>query len=154
VQLDDETRNALILFNARLAAQEEQEREKRRVDKASKAKDDAAATVRRLENDPQATAEQKASAQTAYLASLDALNRAKSGEPDPDGSRDESTDESAADGADADAGVPADDNTDAEVSADADTDDADIDDAPAADAAGAEAADMPAEDQVVAAPAD
>jgi hypothetical protein len=81
VQLDDETRNALILFNARLVAQEESEREKRRVEKAAKAKDDAAAKVRELENNPKATAEQKAEAQAAYLASLDTLNRAKAGEP-------------------------------------------------------------------------
>jgi hypothetical protein len=81
VQLDDETRNALILFNARLVAQDELEREKRRVDKAAKAKDEAAAKVRQLESDPKATAEQKSEAQAGYLASLDALNRAKSGEP-------------------------------------------------------------------------
>ena len=81
VQLDDDTRNALILFNARLVAQEELEREKRRVDKATKAKDEAAATVRRLESDPKATSEQKSEAQAAYLASLDALNRANAGEP-------------------------------------------------------------------------
>jgi hypothetical protein len=81
VQLDDDTRNALILFNARLVAQDELEREKRRVDKAAKAKDEAAAKVRQLENDPKATTEQKSEAQAAYLASLDALNRAKAGEP-------------------------------------------------------------------------
>jgi hypothetical protein len=81
VQLDDETRNALILFNARLVAQEESEHEKRRVEKAAKAKDDAAAKVRELENNPKATTEQKAEAQAAYLASLDALNRVKAGEP-------------------------------------------------------------------------
>jgi len=81
VQLDDETRNALILFNARLVAQDELEREKRRVEKAAKAKDEAAAKVRELENNPKATAEQKSEAQAAYLASLDALNRAKAGEP-------------------------------------------------------------------------
>ncbi|MEO8692870.1 MAG: hypothetical protein ABI658_05095 [Acidimicrobiales bacterium] len=81
VQLDDETRNALILFNARLVAQDELEREKRRVDKAAKAKDDAAAKVRELEANPKATAPQKSEAQAAYLASLDALNRAKAGEP-------------------------------------------------------------------------
>jgi len=81
VQLDDETRNALILFNARLVAQDELEKEKRRVDKAAKAKDEAAAKVRELENNPKATAEQKSEAQAAYLASLDTLNRAKAGEP-------------------------------------------------------------------------
>ena len=80
IQLDDETRNALILFNARLVAQDELEREKRRVDKAAKAKDEAAAKVRQLENDPSATAEQRSAAQAGYLAALDALNRAKSGE--------------------------------------------------------------------------
>src|SRR4029453_18127284 len=84
VQLDDETRNALILFNARLVAQDELEREKRRGDKAAKAKDEAAAKVRELENNPKATAEQKSEAQAAYLASLDALNRAKAGEPATD----------------------------------------------------------------------
>jgi len=81
VQLDDDTRNALILFNARLVAQDELEREKRRVDKAAKAKDEAAAKVRQLENDPSATSELKSEAQAAYLKSLDALNRAKAGEP-------------------------------------------------------------------------
>ena len=81
VQLDDDTRNALILFNARLVAQDELEREKRRVDKAAKAKDEAAAKVRELENDSSATTEQKSEAQAAYIASLDALNRAKAGEP-------------------------------------------------------------------------
>ena len=83
IQLDDETRNALILFNARLVAQDELEREKRRVDKAAKAKDEAAAKVRQLENDPSATAEQRSAAQAGYLTALDALNRAKSGEPAP-----------------------------------------------------------------------
>ena len=81
VQLDDDTRNALILFNARLVAQDELEREKRRVDKAAKAKDEAAAKVRELENDSSATSEQRSEAQAAYIASLDALNRAKAGEP-------------------------------------------------------------------------
>lgn len=91
VQLDDETRNALILFNARLVAQDELEREKRRVDKAAKAKDEAAAKVRQVESNPKATAEEKSEAQAGYLASLDALNRAKAGEPaaadttEPDG---------------------------------------------------------------------
>ena len=107
VQLDDDTRNALILFNARLVAQDELEREKRRVDKAAKAKDEAAAKVRQLENDPSATSDLKSEAQAAYLASLDALNRAKAGEPivadtpeaddesdEPDGERVEADDAS------------------------------------------------------------
>ena len=83
IVLDTDTRNALILFNTRLAAQADLEREKRRVEKATKAKDEAAARVRDAENNPKATAEQKAEAQAAYLASLEALSRAKAGEPDP-----------------------------------------------------------------------
>lgn len=83
IELDVETRNALILFNARIEAQEAVERDKRRVDKAARAKDDAAARVRQLDDDSKATAEAKAEAQAAYMAALDAWNRAKAGEPDP-----------------------------------------------------------------------
>ena len=83
----------MILFNARLVAQDELDREKRRVDKALKAKDEAAAKVRQLESDPKATAEQKSEAQAAYLASLDALNRAKAGEPAREDTPDADTDE-------------------------------------------------------------
>jgi hypothetical protein len=114
VQLDDETRNALILFNARLVAQEELEREKRRVDKATKAKDEAAATVRRLEGDPKATAEQKNEAQAAYLAALEALDRAKSGEPAAGDATDTDDSDADADAADGDA---ADDDGDAPTAA-------------------------------------
>jgi len=81
IQLDDETKNALILFNARLAAQEAAERDKRRVDKAAQARDAAAAKIRALESDPKAGAEAKAEAEAAYKAALDAWNRAQSGEP-------------------------------------------------------------------------
>ena len=111
IQLDDETRNALILFNARLVAQDELEREKRRVDKAAKAKDEAAAKVRQVENDPSATAEQRAEAQAGYLASLDALNRAKSGEP-------AAVDDAPADSEDDEADAPTDEATADEPAAD------------------------------------
>ena len=118
VQLDDETRNALILFNARLVAQDELDREKRRVDKAAKAKDEAAAKVRQLESNPKATAEEKSEAQAAYLASLDALNRAKAGEPaaGPEAA-DTETDEN--DGTDDTAGDAADDAAEPEPEAEA-----------------------------------
>lgn len=119
IQLDDETRNALILFNARLAAQEAAERDKRRVDKAAKAKDDAAANVRSLEANPKATADEKAAAQTAYLAALDAWNRAKSGEApaaDEPSADESATDETTADEpAESPAESPADDATPADA---------------------------------------
>jgi hypothetical protein len=150
VQLDDDTRNALILFNARLVAQDELEREKRRVDKAAKAKDEAAAKVRQLENDPSATSDLKSEAQAAYLASLDALNRAKAGEPaaadtaDTDAADDES-DEPDETGGDVAADAPEGDETDesgGDVAAVAD--DAAVPDEPAdAVEAPTEAADEP-----------
>ena len=116
VQLDDETRNALILFNARLVAQDELDREKRRVDKAAKAKDEAAAKVRQLESNPKATAEEKSEAQAAYLASLDALNRAKAGEPaaGPEAADTETDETDENDGTDDTAGDPADDDAEPE----------------------------------------
>ena len=81
--VDTATSDALVLFNARLAAQAENERAERRVHKAAKTKDDAAARVRSVENDPKATAAQRADATAAYRASVDAWERAKSGEPEP-----------------------------------------------------------------------
>ena len=81
--VDTATSDALVLFNARLAAQAENERAERRLQKAAKTKDDAAARVRSVENDLKATAAQRADAAAAYLASVDAWERAKSGEPEP-----------------------------------------------------------------------
>ena len=81
--VDEATNNALLLFNARLAAQAENERAERRVQKAAKTKDDAAARVRALDNDTKATAAQRAEAAVAYRAAVDAWDRARSGEPEP-----------------------------------------------------------------------
>jgi hypothetical protein len=83
IAVDDETAAALALFNARLAEQAERERAQRRIDKAQRAKDDAAARVRALENDTKATAEQRTEAAAAYKAALEALERAKRGETGP-----------------------------------------------------------------------
>ena len=83
ITVDTATSDALVLFNARLAAQAENERAERRLHKAAKTKDEAAARVRSVENDPKATAAQRADATAAYLASVDAWERAKSGEPEP-----------------------------------------------------------------------
>jgi hypothetical protein len=83
ITVDEATANALALFNARLAAQAENERAERRVQKAAKAKDDAAARVRALEADTKATAEQRAEAAAGYRRAVEAWERAKSGEPEP-----------------------------------------------------------------------
>lgn len=78
--IDDETRRALALFNERLAKQAEDERAQKRVEKAVRAKDQAAAHVRALEADTKATAEQRAEAAAAYRAAIDALDRARRGD--------------------------------------------------------------------------
>lgn len=83
ITVDDETANALALFNARLAALADQDKAERRVQKAVKAKDDAAARVRALESDTKATADQRAEAAAAYRAAVEAVERARTGEADP-----------------------------------------------------------------------
>lgn len=71
IQVDDETRAALLLFNERVEASAAAERAKKRIGKAERAKDEAAARVRKLNEDPDATAEQKAEAEAAYKEASD-----------------------------------------------------------------------------------
>ncbi|MGI9607132.1 MAG: hypothetical protein ACR2P0_13425 [Acidimicrobiales bacterium] len=73
IPVDDETRAALLLFNERVEASASKERAAKRLAKAERAKDEAAARVRSLENDSSATAEAKAEAQELYKAALDNL---------------------------------------------------------------------------------
>ena len=127
--VDEATNDALRLFNARLGAQAENEKAERRVQKAAKAKDDAAGRVRNLENDTKATAEQRAEAAAAYRAAIDAWERARNGEADPAPSAAPAADDATADDATAD-DAPADD---------APADDAPADDAPADEPADADA---------------
>jgi hypothetical protein len=116
IDVDTETSAALILFAARHAALADQERDARRVEKAGKAKDEAAARVRNLENDTKATAEQRTEAAGAYRSAVEAWERAKSGEPATaedaaaatedsaeDSATQDSAEDSAADEADSDA---------------------------------------------------
>ena len=71
IQVDDETRAALLLFNERVEANAAAERAKKRIGKAERAKDEAAARVRKLNEDPDATAEQKTEAEAAYKEASD-----------------------------------------------------------------------------------
>jgi hypothetical protein len=64
--LDAETEAELIKFNVYLAAQRDLEARERRVRKAEQAKQDAAARVRQLADDPKATKEQREEAEQAY----------------------------------------------------------------------------------------
>jgi Mce-associated membrane protein len=83
ITVDGETAKALALFNTRLSQQAEADRAQRRIDRATRTNDQAAAQVRTLESDPKATAEQRAAAATAYHQAVDTLARAKRGEPEP-----------------------------------------------------------------------
>jgi len=75
IQVDDETRAALLLFNERIDEARAEERAAKRVAKAERDKDEAASRVRNLGNDSSATAEQKAEAEAAYKAAVEEFNR-------------------------------------------------------------------------------
>jgi hypothetical protein len=106
--VDAATSDALRLFNARLGAQAENEKAERRVQKAAKAKDDAAGRVRNLENDTKATAEQRAEAAAAYRTAVEAWERARNGEAEPTAATSR-VDAGPEEPADAPADAPADD---------------------------------------------
>ena len=74
IPLDNETRTALLLFNERLDARALEQRGKKRLAKAERAKEAAAATVRKVGENPDATAEEKAEAEAAYKTALDEFN--------------------------------------------------------------------------------
>ncbi len=77
IQVDDETRAALLLFNERVEASAAKERGAKRVAKAERAKDEAAALVRKLGENPDASGEDKAEAETAYKVAVAAFNELK-----------------------------------------------------------------------------
>ena len=74
IPLDNETRTALLLFNERLDARALMQRGKKRVAKAERAREAAAADVRKLNGNPNATAEEKAEAEATYKAAVDEYN--------------------------------------------------------------------------------
>ena len=78
-KLDDETAAALTLYNTYLVADREQQAHERSLRKAEKAKDDAAAAVRKL-NDRKAPASEVASAEAAYREAAEALRRLRGGD--------------------------------------------------------------------------
>ena len=76
--LDDETAAALTLYNTYLIADREQQAHERAIRKAEKAKDEAAAAVREL-NDRKASAAETAEAETAYREAAESLRRLRDG---------------------------------------------------------------------------
>ena len=77
--LDEETAAALTLYNTYLVADREQQAHERALRKAEKAKDDAAAAVRKL-NDRKAPASETAAAETTYRDAVAALQRLRDGD--------------------------------------------------------------------------
>jgi len=76
--LDDETNAALTLFNEYVAADRERTRREKHVKKAERAKDEAAARVKKLAQS--GSAEEKAEAEAAYREASEAWRRIRDGE--------------------------------------------------------------------------
>ncbi len=128
IQVDDETRAALLLFNERVEATAAAERGKKKIAKAERAKAEAAKEVRRVNDNPDATAEQKAEAEAAYKAASDHFQVVQAnplaGEQRPKPKAEEppaadtADDSGTADGSEASADAPAQGDELAEASAD------------------------------------
>lgn len=129
-QLDDETTAALTLFNEYVVADRERARRERRIKKAERAKDDAAAEIKKID-ERGGSAEDKAKAETTYREALEMWKRLRDGEDvDADDKTDDKVDDKAEDTADE---TPA-----ADATAESDAEDAPADEteepAPAEDA--------------------
>ena len=77
--LDEETAAALTLYNTYLVADRAQQAHERALRKAEKAKDEAAAAVREL-NESKAPAAETAEAEARYREAVEALRRLREGE--------------------------------------------------------------------------
>ncbi len=80
--LDDETNAALTLYNEYVKADRERTQREKRVKKAERAKEEAAAVVKKLSES--GSAEEKAAADAAYREANDAWRKLRDGEePEP-----------------------------------------------------------------------
>jgi S-DNA-T family DNA segregation ATPase FtsK/SpoIIIE len=80
-KLDDETTAALTLFNEYVEADRERTQREKRIKKAERAKDEAAALVKKLNE--RGSAEEKAEAEAAYRVAADRWKKLRDGE-EPD----------------------------------------------------------------------
>jgi hypothetical protein len=80
-KLDDETSAALTLFNEYVEADRERTQREKRIKKAERAKDEAAAVVKKLNE--RGSAEEKAEAEAAYRVAADRWKKLRDGE-EPD----------------------------------------------------------------------
>lgn len=133
--LDDETTAALTLFNEYVDADRERSRREKRIKKAERAKDEAAARVKKLNE--RGSAEEKAAAEAAYREASEAWKRIRDGEePEPPAAKAQAaTDEAPSEAATSDE-APAEEDATEEAPAEEPTPQIDRTDDDAEDAAG------------------
>lgn len=71
---------ALALFNDGIQTQQAEEAAQRAVEKAERKKQQAATELKKLQSDPNASAEDKAAGDEAYRGAVDSFNKSRSGE--------------------------------------------------------------------------
>ncbi len=118
ITLDDETTAALTLFNEYVAADRERTQREKRLKKAERAKDDAAALVKKLSEGGSST--QRSEAEAAYRAAAEKWKAMRDGKEPPA----DSPDTEATKSAEPDAEPETDTDADAEVEAEAQRDNA------------------------------
>ena len=152
IPLDNETRTALLLFNERLDARALMQRGKKRVAKAERAREAAAADVRKLNGNPNATAEEKAEAEATYKAAVDEYNviaadpTAGLDKPKPKKAKGDSEEASSDEAAASESEAPEAEATEADTEEPAPEAEATEAEAPEAEATEAEATEAPAEE--------
>ena len=122
VKIDDDTQKALLLFNRRTEAAEAVKAAERNLAKAVKAKDEAAAALKRTQ-DSGGGAESVAEAEAEWRTAVDAWQRARDGEEPEEASAEDTADED----------TPAEDTADETPDADEDTPAEDTADTPTSD---------------------
>jgi small subunit ribosomal protein S16 len=91
--LDDETTAALTLFNEYVEADRERTQREKKIKKAERTKDDAAAALKKLSD--RASAEDKAEAEEAYRVAADRWKKLRGGEDPDEGAAEEAPAEEA-----------------------------------------------------------
>ena len=119
ITLDDETTAALTLFNEYVAADRERAQREKRLKKAERAKDDAAALVKKLSKRGSST--QRSEAEAAYRAAVEKWKAIRDGKELPADSTDTEAEEPAGTETSADTETSAGADTDNRAKAEAET---------------------------------
>ena len=89
INLDDETTAALTLFNEYVAADRERTQREKRLKKAERAKDDAAALVKKLSKG--GSSKERSEAEAAYIAAAEKWTALRDGKEPPADPQDKNT---------------------------------------------------------------